>query len=121
MIVIMNRFLKRNSCNNFRRNGKNNEGSAFCTVCNSEFSIKYGGLNDITKHVGGQKHENLSKQKASMPSLNSFFKTDKKGNHKETEVITAELAMVALVVELNLPLSTLDKIKLSKKCLRTRT
>ena len=50
-----------------------NEGNAFCTVCNPEFSIKYGGLNDITKHVGGQKHKNLSKQKASMPSLNSFF------------------------------------------------
>ena len=53
--------------------GKNDEGSAFFTVCNSEFSIKYGGLNDITKHVGGQKHKNLSKQKARMPSLNSFF------------------------------------------------
>ena len=96
--------------------GKNDEGSAFCTVCNSEFSIKYGGLNDITKHVGGQKHKNLSKQKASMPPLNSFFKTDKKSNDKETDVIAAEVAMVDLVVELNLPLSTLDKInKVVKK------
>ena len=28
--------------------GKNEEGSAFCTVCNFEFTIKYSGLNDIT-------------------------------------------------------------------------
>ena len=102
MILIVNRFLKRNGCNNFGRN--------------TEFSIKYGGLNDITKHVGGQKHKNLSKQKASMPSLNNFFKTDKKSNDKETDVIAAEVAMVDLVVELNLPLSTLDKInKVVKK------
>ena len=89
--------------------GKNDDGSAFCTVCNSEFSIKYGGLNDVMKHIGGQKHNNLSKQKASMPSLNSFF-TPKKNNDKETDVIAAEVAMVDLVVELNLPLSTLDRI-----------
>ena len=72
-------------------------------MCNYEFSIKYGGLNGITKHVGGQKHKNLSIQKASMPSLNSFFKTDKKSNDKETDVIATEVAMVDLVVELNLP------------------
>ena len=53
--------------------GKNGDGSAFCTVCDSEFSIKYGDLNKVMKHIGGQKHNNLSKQKASMPSLNSFF------------------------------------------------
>ena len=55
--------------------GKNDEGSAFCTVCNSEFPIKNGGLNDFMKHIGGQKHNNFSKQKASMLSLNSFFNT----------------------------------------------
>ena len=44
-----------------------------CTVCNSEFSIKYGALNDIMKGVGGQKHKDLSKQKSSMPSLKNFF------------------------------------------------
>ena len=48
--------------------GKNEERSAFCTVCNSELSIKYIGLNDTMKHVGGQKHNNPSKQKASMSS-----------------------------------------------------
>ena len=53
--------------------GKNKDVSAFCTVCNSEFSIKIGGLNDITKHADGQKHKKLLKQKASMPFLNSFF------------------------------------------------
>ena len=58
-----------------------------------------------------------------MPSLNYFFfLTLKKNNDKETDVIAAKVAMVDLVVELNLPLSTLDRInKVFKKSLRIQT
>ena len=68
-------------------------------------------------------HYNLSRQKASMPSLNSlFFYTLKKTNDKETDVIAAKVAMVDLAVELNLPLSTLDRInKVFEKSLRIQT
>ena len=67
-------------------------------------------------------HYNLSRQKASMPPLKSFFLHLKKNNDKETDVIAAKVAMVDLVVELNLPLSTLDRInKVFKKSLRTQT
>ena len=55
-----------------------------------------------------------------MPSLNSFFffLHLKKNNDKETDVIAAKVA----VVELNLPLSTLDRInKVVKKSLRIQT
>ena len=43
-----------------------------------------------------------------MPSLNYFFLNTLKNNDKETGVIAAKVAMMDLVVELNLPLSTLD-------------
>ena len=57
-----------------------------------------------------------------MPSLNSFFYTLKKNNDKETDVIAAKAAMVDLAVELNLPLSTLDRINtVFKKSLRIQT
>ena len=69
-------------------------------------------------------HYNLSRQKASMPSLNIILHL-KKNNDKETGVnfvITAKVAVVDLVVELNLPLSTLDRInKVVKKSLRIQT
>ena len=55
-----------------------------------------------------------------MPSLNSFFYT-LKNNDKET-VIAAKVAMVDLVMELDLPLSTLDRInKEFKKYVRIQT
>ena len=66
-------------------------------------------------------HYNLSRQKASMPSLNSFF-TPLKNNDKETDLIAAKVAMVDLAAELNLPLSTLDRIKkVFEKSLRIQT
>ena len=69
-------------------------------------------------------HYNFSREKASMPSLNSFFffYTLKKNSHKETDVIAAKVAMVDLAVEPNLPLSTLNTInKVFKKSLRIQT
>ena len=61
-------------------------------------------------------------------SLQSFkpvchlYYTLKKKNDIETDVIAAKVAMVDLVMELNLPLSTLDRInKVFKKSLRIQT
>ena len=58
-----------------------------------------------------------------MPSLNSFFFLHlKKNKDKETDVIADKVAMVDLAVELNLPLSTLDRInKVFKKSTRIQT
>ena len=54
-----------------------------------------------------------------MPSLNCFFFLHLKKNN---DVIAAKVAMVDLVVELNLPLSTLVRInKVFKKSLRIQT
>ena len=57
-----------------------------------------------------------------MPSVNIFFLHLKRNNDKETDVIAAKVAMFNLVVELNLPLSTLVRInKVFKKSLRIQT
>ena len=57
-----------------------------------------------------------------MPSVNSFFLHLKRNNDKETDVIAAKVATVDLVVELNLPLSTLVRVsKVFKKSLRIQT
>ena len=57
-----------------------------------------------------------------MPSVYSFFLHLKRNNDKETDVIAAKVALVDLVVELNLPLSTLVRInKVFKKSLRIQT
>ena len=57
-----------------------------------------------------------------MPSVNRFFLHLKRNNDKETDVIAAKVALVDLVVELNLPLSTLVRInKVFKKSLRIQT
>ena len=51
-----------------------------------------------------------------------FFLHLKRNNDKETDVIAAKVAMVDLVVELNLPLSTLVRVsKVFKKSLRIQT
>ena len=49
-----------------------------------------------------------------MPSVNSFFLHLKRNNDKETDLNAAKVATVDLVVELNLPLSTLGLIKCLK-------
>ena len=57
-----------------------------------------------------------------MPSVYSFFLHLKRNNDKETDVIAPKVALVDLVVELNLPLSTLVRInKVFKKSLRIQT
>ena len=57
-----------------------------------------------------------------MPSVYSFLLHLKRNNDKETDVIAAKVALVDLVVELNLPLSTLVRInKVFKKSLRIQT
>ena len=57
-----------------------------------------------------------------MPSVNGFFLHLKRNNDKETDVIAAKVATVDLVVELNLPLSTLVRInKVFRKSLRIQT
>ena len=54
-----------------------------------------------------------------MLSVNSFFLHLKRNDDKETDVIAAKVDVVDLVVELNLPLSTLVRInKVFKKSLR---
>ncbi|KAK0050591.1 hypothetical protein Bpfe_019928 [Biomphalaria pfeifferi] len=83
------------------------EYSAFCEICCSQFTVKYAGKYDITRHIASATHTSLAKQVKVSKSIETFFPTSKA--KKNTDVIKAEVMLVDLVTELNLPLATLDK------------
>ncbi|KAK3778492.1 hypothetical protein RRG08_005776 [Elysia crispata] len=56
----------------FIRMGKIETG-AFCEICNSEFSIKSGGKNDIVRHIAGARHAERAKHSNVTATIKSFF------------------------------------------------
>ena len=113
IVTVSYRSNPKQTCLPSRKNRNRFENSQYKVFCRSVLSFPVPNFKD---------HYNLSRQKASMPSLNCFLLHLKKNNDKETDVIAAKVAMVDLVVELNLPLSTSDRInKVFKKSLRIQT
>ena len=90
----------------FIKKGKVCETNAYCEICNCEFKIKYGGKNDITKHNACKKHVELAKLAQESKKVDTFFSSTK--SKKSNDVIKAEVMLVDLVTELNLPLASLD-------------
>ena len=84
----------------------------FCETCKSEFGIRYGGIDDVRRHVEGARHESKAKalesSKKSKP-IKSYFATQNAVSNLDLDVTKAEVTMVDLCVELNLPMSSLDK------------
>ena len=84
----------------------------FCETCKSEFGIRYGGIDDVRRHVEGARHESKAKalesSKKSKP-IKSYFATQNVVSNLDLDVTKAEVTMVDLCVELNLPMSSLDK------------
>ncbi|GFN78517.1 Zinc finger bed domain-containing protein 5 [Plakobranchus ocellatus] len=85
------------------------ETCAFCEVCNSEFSIKSGGKNDIVRHIAGIKHSDRMKQESGTSKINSFFVQSSEKSKPNHDVIRAEVMLVDLITELNLPMASMDK------------
>ena len=83
------------------------EYKVLCTICASEFGCKYGGMDDINRHVEGPKHmkkvaslESKKKLEKSNNKLTAFFQkqaASQVSNH-DLDVIRAETTMVDLVV-----------------------
>ena len=46
---------------------------ACCVLCNSDFSIGHGGQNDVTAHVKGKRHNDITKVAGSLKSVSSYF------------------------------------------------
>lgn len=73
---------------------------AFCTVCSSDFLVKYGGRNDVDTHVTGDKHKATASSRSSTSTLSNFFvRSD------SNDVIKAEVSFTGFLIEHNLPIS----------------
>lgn len=85
-----------------------------CEVCQSEFGIKYGGIDDVKRHVEGARHLKNVKSKElsnSNQQITGFFARAPTSaiTNLEMDTTRAEVTMVDLCVDLNLPMSALDK------------
>lgn len=76
-----------------------------CTVCDSDFTVKSGGANDIERHLKSKKHVETEKVKSTMGSMTSFFSSS---NSSEQAVTNAEMLFNKFIVEHNLPMSAFD-------------
>ena len=71
-----------------------------------------GGFDDVRRHVEGARHESKAKFQGSSKNSNpihSFVATKHGVSSLDSDVTRAEVTMVGLCVELNLPVSSLDK------------
>jgi len=97
----------------FIKPGRKGDSFAFCDVCANDFSVKSGGRDDCRRHVETEKHKNNTKsqdQTGSNKKITGFFQAKAETSTESTDVIRAEVMMVDLAVELNLPMAALDKV-----------
>ena len=80
---------------------------AFCTMCDSNFSVSHGGINDCAMHVNGPRHKKYAESKKNQPTLLSFTKKDEHSNISHNNM-KAELLFTAFLVEHNVPISAAD-------------
>lgn len=66
--------------------------NANCRICNSTFSIKYKGLNDIKTHFEGKKHKDNETIQNKNQVINSFFVNKK--TKEENNITAAEVSLV---------------------------
>ena len=79
---------------------KSRRGSSFahCSICNADFSVAAGGINDVKRHLDTQKHQSFVHQVILQPPVMSCFKT----HYESAAVATAEIYFATFVAEHNL-------------------
>ena len=81
---------------------------AYCTCCNTDFSVAHGGLTDCRKHVDGTRHKAAFEASSGTRSIkNMFVKTSGEDDFK-FKVMNAELLFMNFLVEHNIPMSAAD-------------
>ncbi|CAC5375019.1 unnamed protein product [Mytilus coruscus] len=84
---------------------KSNTGDshAYCKLCNKDFRIDHGGLNDVNKHTNTAMHiKNLQAQNSTKSASNFFTRPDDDG------VTKAEVVFAYSIAEHNIPFSYAD-------------
>ena len=83
---------------------RQDEYSARCTLCSSDFSISHGGANDIQIHVKSKKHQSAVRSSKSTGNIAEFLQP------KDFSVIRAETLMTQFLIEHNLPFAAADHL-----------
>lgn len=78
---------------------------AFCTTCNSHFSIKASGKYDIKRHFATQKHIAAQKAAGTSSLLSAFAKKE-----DDLSMINAEVTFTKFIIEKNLPIAIADDV-----------
>lgn len=111
---------------------KHGPSHAYCRLCNRDFRVDNGGLNDVTKHFNTGMHKNNSKAQNSTPAASNFFASFKLD--QDEDVMRAEVLFSNFVAEHNIPFLVADcftrlckamfpdsKIASKFSCSRTKT
>lgn len=80
--------------------------SARCTICFCEFSVGYGGRDDVKRHVTSKKHTTNSKASCDVKPISSMFSS--KTSPVDEAVIRAETLFTSFLLEHNIALSASD-------------
>lgn len=98
----------------FIAKGQKGDLWAFCTVCKNDFSISHGGGNDIERHITTAKHKKFATEKEKTNKLRKITtvletaSTSTSNEDFDSDVIRAEVMLVEIITELNLPFTALD-------------
>ena len=97
--------------------GSKGEHFCLCKICDCEFTVAHGGRNDCFRHIESPKHKESAKAKSK--NIRSFFVSNPKPSTSSTDslrdVTRAEVKLVDLITEMNLPLSALDSFSKAVK------
>ncbi|XP_052679874.1 uncharacterized protein LOC128160580 [Crassostrea angulata] len=94
---------------------KHGPSHAYCRLCNRDFRVDNGGLNDVTKHFNTGMHKNNSKAQNSTPAASIFFASFKLD--QDEDVMRAEVLFSYFVAEHSIPFLVADCfIRLCKPC-----
>ena len=81
------------------------ENHAFYTPCISDISVKYGGRNDILRHIVSDKHcATSTKARSNTPAIDGFF--CKSG--ADDCIVKAEMLFTGFLIEHNLNVASSD-------------
>lgn len=80
---------------------------AYSTVCNVDFGIGHGGVNDVERHVKSDKHVKLAEAR-SCKNISNFLSPSTFSN--DNNIIKAEVLFREILVEHNIPISASDHV-----------
>ena len=93
------------------------ESDVRCEKCLTEFNISHGGINDITRHLGTDRHRKADISASTSKLLTDYYKTKNTTTTKDLEVAAAEGLWTCHLVKENQSFRSSDcASKIFKSC-----